>query len=262
MTLGFSPCPNDTFIFDRLLQKDFQQEFNFEPFIADVEELNRKAFKEELDITKLSFHAWLHLQDKYELLKSGSALGRGCGPMLIAKNNFDLNEVEHLKIAIPGKLTTANFLLNARFPNLKNKIEIIFSGIEDAVLNDEVDAGLIIHENRFTYQQKGLKKIIDLGEWWENYTGCAIPLGGIVIHKKHGEAIKLKVENLLKQSVEWALARKPFLSSFVKQHAQTMQPEVMQQHIDLYVNEFTVDLGAEGKQAIEEMKKHFLNSVS
>ncbi len=257
MTLGFSSCPNDTFIFERLLQKDFQQNFSFQPFIADVEALNHKAFLEELDITKLSFHTWLHLQDKYELLNSGSALGRGCGPLLIAKNHFNEDKISDLKIAIPGKFTTANFLLSAKFPTLKNKVEMVFSEIEDAVLNGDVDAGLIIHENRFTYQQKGLVKLIDMGEWWESETGCAIPLGGIVIHKKLGTEIKTQINALLKQSVQWAMNRKPLLTDFVKQHAQSMQPAVMQQHIDLYVTDFTIDLGREGWAAIETMKKYF-----
>ena len=257
MTIGFSPCPNDTFIFERLLQKDFQQKYQFQPVIADVEELNRKAFQEELDITKLSFHTWLYLQDKYDLLNSGSALGKGCGPLLVAKKNFNLIEIENLKIAIPGKYTTANFLLSARFPNLKNKQEIIFSGIEDAVVNGDVDAGLIIHENRFTYQQKGLVKLMDMGEWWENETQCAIPLGGIVIHKKFGNKMKKEIETLLRQSIEWANERKPLISDFVKSYSQTMHPDVMRQHIDLYVNEYTIDLGETGWQAIEKMKSYF-----
>ncbi|MFM2225746.1 MAG: hypothetical protein RJA07_1948 [Bacteroidota bacterium] len=285
LTLGFSPCPNDTFIFEKLLQENndillgqipsfsvgedkdevsnkhlsnkYTNDFKFKPVIADVEELNRKAFNEELDITKLSFHTWLYLKDKYDLLNSGSALGRGCGPLLVAKKNIDVAEIENLSVAIPGKYTTANFLLSARFPNLKNKKEIIFSGIEDAVLNGDVDAGLIIHENRFTYQQKGLVKIMDMGEWWETYTQCAIPLGGIVIHKRLGEDVKNKVDALLKQSVQWAMNRKPFISDFVKQYSQTMQEDVMRQHIDLYVNEFTIDLGDEGKKAIEIMNDSF-----
>jgi 1,4-dihydroxy-6-naphthoate synthase len=259
LTLGFSPCPNDTFIFEKLLSVNFTDEFTFEPVIADVEELNRKAFAEELDITKLSFHTWLHLQDKYDLLNSGSALGRGCGPMLIAKKEISLHEIDNCSIAIPGKFTTANFLLSARFPNLKNKKEMIFSSIEDAVINGDVDAGLIIHENRFTYQQKGLIKIMDMGEWWETHTQCAIPLGGIVIHKRLGNPTKNKIDALLKQSVEWAMSHKPFISDFVKHHSQTMQEDVMRQHIDLYVNEFTIDLGDEGKKAIDTMKYFFNN---
>jgi 1,4-dihydroxy-6-naphthoate synthase len=258
LTLGFSPCPNDTFIFEKLLSAKFSDEFTFEPVIADVEELNRKAFAEELDITKLSFHTWLHLQDKYDLLNSGSALGRGCGPVLIAKKEISVLEIDNCSIAIPGKFTTANFLLSVRFPNLKNKKEMLFSSIEDAVINGDVDAGLIIHENRFTYQQKGLIKIMDMGEWWETHTQCAIPLGGIVIHKRLGKSTKNKIDALLKQSVEWAMSHKPFISDFVKRHSQTMHEDVMRQHIDLYVNKFTIDLGDEGKKAIDTMKSYFL----
>ena len=257
MTIGFSPCPNDTYIFERFLQAEFQNKYQFTPVISDVEELNRMAFLEELDITKMSFHTWLYLQDKYDLLNSGSALGKGCGPILIAKKNIDLAEVENLKVAIPGKFTTANFLLSARFPNLKNKHELLFSNIESAVENGNVDAGLIIHENRFTYHQKGLLKLMDMGEWWETETKCAIPLGGIAIHKKFGLTIKGEIDNLLKQSIEWANGRKPFISDFVKQYSQAMQPDIMQKHIDLYVNENTLDLGKDGWLAIEKMKEYF-----
>jgi 1,4-dihydroxy-6-naphthoate synthase len=257
MTIGFSPCPNDTFIYERFLQEDFQNKYRFTPVITDVEELNRKAFNEELDITKLSFHAWLYLQDKYELLNSGSALGKGCGPLLIARKNYNLDEIDNLKIAIPGKYTTANFLLSARFPNLTNKQEMLFSDIENAILNNGVDAGLIIHENRFTYSEKGLVKIMDMGEWWENETQCAIPLGGIAIHKKIGITVKNEIENLLKQSIEWANNRKPIISDFVKHYSQAMHPDIMRQHIDLYVNENTLELGKDGWQAIEKMKEYF-----
>jgi 1,4-dihydroxy-6-naphthoate synthase len=257
ISLGFSPCPNDTFIFERFLQKDFQQEFEFETFIEDVERLNQMAFSEELDLTKMSFHTWLHLQDKYDILSSGAALGKGCGPLLIAKKDFKLNEVENLKIAIPGKFTTANFLLKSCFPEIKSTQEIIFSEIEHAVLNEDVDAGVIIHENRFTYQEKGLKKIIDLGEWWEQTTHCPIPLGCIAIHKKFSIDIKSKLEKLLRESVLWAYDKQPFISDFIKYHSQTMSEEVMKKHIDLYVNKFSIDLGDEGWHAINEMKKKF-----
>jgi 1,4-dihydroxy-6-naphthoate synthase len=257
MTVGFSPCPNDTFIFERFLQTDFQNEIQFNAVMADVEELNRKAFREELDITKLSFHAWLYLQDKYDLLQSGSALGKGCGPLLIAKKHFNENEIQDLNIAIPGKYTTANFLLQSRFPQIKNTQPLLFSSIENAILNNEVDAGVIIHENRFTYQDKGLIKLVDLGEWWENETNCPIPLGGIFIHKKHGAVLKQKVESLLKQSIEWAYAKKPFISAYIKINAQEMNEEVMKKHIDLYVNNFSIDLGAEGNNAINKMQDYF-----
>ena len=257
MTIGFSPCPNDTFIFERLLQADFQHQFEFEPVLADVEALNRKAFAEDLDITKLSFHTWLYLQDKYELLQCGSALGRGCGPLLIAKKLYEEDEIKDLRIVIPGKYTTANFLLQSRFTNLNNIKEIVFSDIENAVLNGQADAGVIIHENRFTYQNKGLVKIVDLGEWWETETQSPIPLGGIFIHKRLGNDIKSRIEELLHDSIEWAYQKTPFISSYIREHAQEMDEEVMKKHIDLYVNNFTIDLGEEGNRAINTMKNYF-----
>ncbi|MGN6639893.1 MAG: menaquinone biosynthesis family protein, partial [Mucilaginibacter sp.] len=190
LTLGFSPCPNDTFIFDALIHHKIDTEgLEFEVFYDDVETLNQKAFRGELDITKLSYHAFAYVADKYILLDAGSALGFGVGPLLISKNDYgDLSslktQISNLRIGIPGKYTTANFLLGLALPDATNKQEIVFSEIEDALLDEKIDVGLIIHENRFTYQDKGLKKIIDLGDFWEKQTGCAIPLGGIVANRK------------------------------------------------------------------------------
>jgi len=253
LTLGFSPCPNDTFIFDALIHHKIDTEgLEFEVFYDDVETLNQKAFRGELDITKLSYHAFAYVVDKYVLLDAGSALGFGVGPLLISNFEFsisDLNNVDR-KIGIPGKYTTANFLLGLALPEATNKQELVFSEIEDAVLSGKVDVGLIIHENRFTYQNKGLKKIIDLGDYWEKQTGCAIPLGGIVANRNLALDVQHKINRVLKKSVEFAFANPKSGLEFIRSHAQEMSEEVMYKHIELYVNKYSVDLGEEGRKAI------------
>ncbi len=274
LSLGFSPCPNDTFIFDALIHGKIDTEgLSFEVCYEDVETLNQKAFKGELDITKLSFHAFAYVLEQYALLHAGSALGFGVGPLLISKlpvfgyqlpvtsyqqpatdnkkQIADNRQPTTEKIGIPGKYTTANFLLSLAFPEAQNKQEIIFSGIESALLNDEIDLGLIIHENRFTYAQKGLHKVIDLGEWWEQETGAAIPLGGIVIRRSLPEDVQQKVNRVLRSSVEYAFANPESCMDFVRAHAQEMDEAVMKQHIQLYVNQYSIDLGEEGRKAIE-----------
>jgi 1,4-dihydroxy-6-naphthoate synthase len=257
LTLGFSPCPNDTFIFDALIHHKIDTEgLEFAVFYDDVETLNQKAFRGELDITKLSYHAFAYVANQYVLLDAGSALGFGVGPMLICKDDpeqLHLQLTTHnpqLKIGIPGKYTTANFLLGLAFPGATNKVELVFSDIENAVLEGRVDAGLIIHENRFTYQDKGLKKIIDLGDYWEKETGCAIPLGGIVANRNLPADVQHKINRVLRKSVEFAFANPKSGLDFIRQHAQEMSEEVMYKHIDLYVNKYSVDLGEEGRKAI------------
>lgn len=256
LSLGFSPCPNDTFIFDAMVHGKIDTEgLEFEVLLADVEELNQKAFAKELDITKLSYHAFAYLLNDYTLLDAGSALGNNCGPLLIAKKNLSPEEINQAKIAIPGKYTTANFLLSLAFPEAQNKVETLFSDIENAVLNDEVDAGLIIHENRFTYQDKGLVKIMDLGEYWESTTQLPIPLGGIVVNKKLPKAIQQKVNRVMKRSVTFALENPTETKEYVKAHAQEMDEKVMYNHINLYVNDYTKDLKTNGKAAIDKLFK-------
>lgn len=262
LTLGFSPCPNDTFIFDALIHHKIDTEgLDFEVFFDDVETLNKKAFRGELDITKLSYFAFAHVLETYALLDAGSALGFGVGPLLISKINFsaeDLNSpegdtsgmVEKLKVGIPGKYTTANFLLSLAYPALTNKKEMVFSDIENAVLSGEMDLGLIIHENRFTYQDKGLNKVIDLGDYWEQQTGCPIPLGGIVVNRNLPSSIQHQINRVLKRSVEFAFANPKSGLNFIRSHAQEMSEEVMYKHIDLYVNKHALNLGAEGRNAI------------
>jgi 1,4-dihydroxy-6-naphthoate synthase len=254
LTLGFSTCPNDTYIFDAMVHGRIDTEgIDFELIMTDVEELNRYAFAAEIDITKISYHAYAYVAGSYALLNSGSALGFKNGPLLISKYKVYPDEINNLKIAIPGKYTTANLLLGIAYPGHKNKREYLFSDIEDVVLSGETDAGLIIHENRFTYQQKGLKKVADLGEFWETKTGLAIPLGGIVVNRKLSTAIQQKVNRIMKRSVEFAFENPKASYPFVKHHAQAMDDTVMQSHIGLYVNEFTRELDAEGRKAVETL---------
>jgi len=268
LTVGFSPCPNDTFIFDAMVHQRIDTEgLIFEVTLGDVEELNDKAFKQELDITKLSYHAMVFCLDKYQLLNSGSALGSGVGPLLIAREELSIEEVNSAKIAIPGKYTTANFLLSMAYPKATNKEAVLFSEIEKMLLDGSVDAGLIIHENRFTYAQKGLKKIIDLGDFWEKESGGLIPLGGIVIRRSFDKGLQQKVDRVLRRSIEFAKAKPSASQEYVQQHAQEMNEGVTQQHIDLYVNEFSVDLGERGRQAVENfisvaVKKDIIKEIT
>jgi 1,4-dihydroxy-6-naphthoate synthase len=250
-TLGFSPCPNDTFIFDAMVHGKIDTEgmaFNY--VLADVEELNQKAFRGELDITKLSFHAFLHLAEKYVLLQSGAALGSNAGPLLISKTPVALPDLIGKRIGIPGINTTANLLLSLAAPQLSDKVEILFSDIEQAVSDGEIDAGLIIHESRFTYQQKGLFKVADLGEFWEEKTHSPIPLGGIVARRNFSGDTIHKIERVLKRSVEFAVANPGSSMPFVRANAREMDEAVMKKHIELYVNEYSVQLGPAGRKAV------------
>jgi 1,4-dihydroxy-6-naphthoate synthase len=254
LTLGFSPCPNDCFMFDAIVNRRIDLEgLEFSPHLADVEALNNAAFAGDADVTKLSYHAYAYCTANYVLLDAGSALGRNCGPLLISKRDITNDEVAAggLRIAIPGKYTTANFLLGLAFPKAQNKTPLVFSDIEAAVLDGRFDAGLIIHENRFTYAEKGLRKIIDLGEYWEGTTGAPIPLGGIVIKRSLPDAVKQRVNRVLRRSVEYAFAHRAASLDYVRAHAQEMSEDVMYRHIDLYVNEYSVDLGPDGRRAVE-----------
>ena len=254
LSLGFSPCPNDCFMFDAMVHGRIDCEgLEFSVRLADIEALNASAFAREPDVTKLSFHAYAYCADDYVLLDAGSALGRNCGPLLISRREISTAEVSagRLRIAIPGRFTTANFLLSLAFPRAANRTECLFSEIEDGVLSGTFDAGLIIHENRFTYANRGLKKIIDLGEFWESETGAAIPLGGIVVSRRLPPDLRARINRVLRRSVEYAFANRTASLPFVRAHAQAMTDDVMYSHIDLYVNEYSVDLGAEGRRAVE-----------
>jgi 5,8-dihydroxy-2-naphthoate synthase len=256
LTLGFSPCPNDCFMFDAMVHRRIDLEgLDFDVRLADIEALNTAAFAGDVDVTKLSFHAYAYCADRYVLLDAGSALGRNCGPLLISKRTIPSDEVAagSLRIAIPGKFTTARFLLGLAFPAARNTTEVLFSDIEGGVLDGTFDAGLIIHENRFTYEAKGLKKIIDLGEYWESETGAAIPLGGIVVRRDLPEDVRQRVNRVMRRSVEYAFAHRIDSLPFVRAHAQEMSEDVMYRHIDLYVNEYSIDLGDEGRRAVETL---------
>jgi len=256
LTLGFSSCPNDCFVFDAIVNRRIDLEgIEFAVQLADVEALNKAAFARDIDVTKLSFHAYAYCIGDYVLLDAGGALGRGCGPLLVSRRPISPQEVAGgtLRIAIPGTYTTANFLLGLAFPGARDKTELVFSEIENAVLDGRFDAGLIIHENRFTYEAKGLKKIIDLGEFWEQTTGSPIPLGAIVIRRALPEPVQQSVNRVIRRSVEYAFANPKASLAYVRAHAQEMSEEVMYKHIDLYVNQFSVDLGREGRRAVETL---------
>jgi 1,4-dihydroxy-6-naphthoate synthase len=254
LSLGFSPCPNDTFIFDALVNRKIDTEgVDFEVFMEDVERLNQKSFEGELDITKLSFHTFGYVRSIYELSHAGSALGEGVGPLIIARKMLSEQELLQGPIAIPGQFTTAHFLLKLAYPLMENKVEMVFSAIEEAVLKESVKVGVIIHENRFTYASKGLVKLLDLGEFWETKTGLPIPLGGIAIKRSLNSALKIKINEWIKQSVLYAFENPESGSSFIQAHSQEMDSEVIKKHIDLYVNKYTIDLGDRGTTAIQQM---------
>jgi 1,4-dihydroxy-6-naphthoate synthase len=248
LNIAYSPCPNDTFIFCKLTrQADVQTHLH------DVETLNRRAFEEKFDVTKLSFHAWLLLQDRYELLNFGAALGRGCGPLVIAKTGGELHADS--VIAVPGEYTTAHLLLRLWNPELKNRIFMPFDKIMDAVESSAADAGVIIHEGRFVFEGRGFTCLQDLGDWWEAETGAPIPLGCIAARKSLGTERIAEIERRLKDSIEAAFADPDATRGYVKQHAQELDDDVIRKHIETYVNDFSLDLGDEGRAAIATLQE-------
>ena len=261
LTLGFSPCPNDTFIFDALVNGKIDTEgFEFDVLLADVETLNQWALEGKLDITKLSFPAFFKSLSHYTLLNAGSAIGTGVGPLLISDTAHELTEEEinQASVALPGQNTTANLLFSFAYPYVTDKTFMIFSAIEDALVNKEVDMGVIIHENRFTYEQKGLHKVKDLGVYWEEKMELPLPLGGIAINQSVKRSTALKINELIRKSLDFAFANYPVITDYVKQHSQTMSEDVMRRHIDLYVNNYSLNLGDGGKLAIENLHQVFL----
>jgi len=255
LTIGFSPCPNDTFIFDALINKKIDTgDLSFEAVLEDVQTLNNYARAGRLDISKISYGVLPLVLGEYIVLTAGGALGKGVGPLLISKNDIAVTEnINDKTIVIPGENTTAHMLFSLAYPKAQQKKFIIFSDIEEAVINGRADLGVIIHENRFTYQQKGLKKVIDLGEYWEQQTQYPIPLGGIVMKRSFGTALQKKADALIRKSVEYAFTNYPILAGYVKQHSQEMEEKVMRQHIDLYVNDYSIDLAEEGKKAVRKL---------
>ncbi|TSA25129.1 MAG: 1,4-dihydroxy-6-naphthoate synthase [Bacteroidetes bacterium] len=270
-SLAFSPCPNDTFIFYGLVHDRVDLErLQFDYRMADVEELNRWALEERTDLIKVSFHAWLSLRERYRLLTSGCAMGFGNGPLVVARYRIPdtgyrcfaplaVTMMPDYRIALPGEHTTAHLLFSMAFPEARNKVFMRFSEIEDAVLSGEVDAGVLIHENRFTYEAKGLEKILDLGEYWESMTAGPIPLGGIVARESLGEEVLGKLNRIMKRSVQFAMDHPAETMGFVREHAQELDEEVMKKHIALYVNRFTLDPGEEGRRAIQTLIDLFNN---
>jgi 1,4-dihydroxy-6-naphthoate synthase len=255
ISLGYSPCPNDTFIFYAMVYgKVISDNLNFNEVLLDVEALNQKAFKADLDVTKISYHAFGHLRDTYCLLRSGGALGRGCGPLVITNKYQSMEELQNKIIAIPGKLTTAYMLLQLYDPAFQfdaSRILIMpFDKIMKAVATGEADAGLIIHESRFTYPSYGLKQVLDLGEWWESETGLPIPLGGIIAKRSLGGALINRINAILKSSIEYAFHNRHEPEQYIKQHSQEISDDVINQHINLYVNDFTLDAGVDGINAV------------
>lgn len=256
LKLGFSPCPNDTFIFEALVNKRIDTHgLLFNIIIQDVEELNKLAFNGIPDVTKVSFGAYLHLVKDYVLLNAGAALGRGCGPLLIAREPVKGNLAD-MVVAIPGESTTANLLLGFAYPEIQHKKVVLFSEIEDAVIHQQADLGLIIHESRFTYANKGLIKIADLGEVWEKRTFSPIPLGGIIAKRSLGMNKLIEISDLIKNSLQFAYAHTTVGKAYIKSLAQETEDAVIQQHIDLYVNNFSLELGAEGKKSVETLFRY------
>jgi 1,4-dihydroxy-6-naphthoate synthase len=260
-TLGFSPCPNDTFIFDALVNKKIDTaDYHFTVRLEDVETLNELAKRGTLDFTKISYGVLPLVAENYKVLNSGSALGKGVGPLLISKKPVDFENVENYDIAIPGENTTAHLLFSLAFPNAKNKVFKRYDEIEDAVLNSDRILGVIIHENRFTYMNKGLHKIVDLGNYWEEKTSLPIPLGGIVGKRSIKPRILNDVDTQIKKSIEYSFSNYPFISDYIKKHSQEMEEEVMKKHIDLYVNNFSLGLAADGQNAIKQLMQIYQNT--
>jgi len=256
LKLNFSTCPNDTFMFGAMVSNKINTKgYFFDLHLADIEELNRLAEDGYPDITKLSYGAFPYVADKYQLLDSGSALGKGVGPLVVSKRKIYSDEVPFAKVALPGERTTAHLLFNLAFPNANQKKFYLFSEIMDVVMSNEVDVGVIIHESRFTFEQKGLLKILDLGDYWEKKSGMPTPLGGIVVRRDLPEYVKVDLNGMLRESVEYAFEKPLEVMPYVKQYAQEMEEEVMLRHIDLYVNRYSLSLGQNGRNAVMELLK-------
>ncbi|MBM3421486.1 MAG: 1,4-dihydroxy-6-naphthoate synthase [Bacteroidetes bacterium] len=254
LTLGFSPCPNDTFIFDAMVHGRIDTEgLEFEYRLAGVDELNRLAIKSEPDIVKISYHAYAYAAHNYLILDSGSALGYRSGPLLIGKRHLSHDEISKASVAIPGEYTTANLLFSIAWPEARNKKVYLFSDIERALLDEEIDAGLIIHETRFTYARKGLVSLADMGDYWGRLTGLPVPLGAIVIRRSIDGEIAQKVNRVLRRSIGYAYSDSLASYQFVSSNAREMDSDVMNSHIRLYVNEFTMSLGEEGRAAVSKL---------
>ena len=254
LSLAISPCPNDTFIFDALIHSRFpNNHFSVHPVFHDVEELNQLASQQAVDIIKISAAFYPQIQNEYEILSSGGAIGFGCGPLLVSRENLNPEELTSKKVAMPGERTTANLLLSLALPAVQNKTAVRFDLIEREILNSNFDAGVIIHENRFTYEKLGLKKILDLGEWWESKFNLPIPLGIIVVKRNLDTDLKKEIQKAIRQSVEFAFANREIVMPFVRRHTLAMEDDVMIRHIDTFVNAFSVDLSEPGRSALMKL---------
>ncbi|MCL0040877.1 1,4-dihydroxy-6-naphthoate synthase [Thermodesulfovibrionales bacterium] len=264
VSLGFSPCPNDTFIFYALANKKIDTEgIDLNLFIEDIETLNHLAMTKEIDVTKISCHAFCYLQDDYRFLRTGGALGRGCGPLVVARRAYKPADLNNKKIAIPGSLTTASLLLNLFSSALSIRpsslVAMPFYKIIQSVSSGKVDAGLIIHESRFIYSEYGLKQIIDLGQWWEQETGLPIPLGGIIAKKSLGQITTRRIENLIRVSIKYSLLHREEVIPFIKRYSQELAEDAINKHIALYINDYTLDIGNEGESALNELLRRARN---
>jgi len=255
LTLGYSPCPNDTFIFYALVHNRIDTDgLIFKEVLEDVETLNQMARQARLDITKVSFHAFAHLRGSYCLLRSGGALGKGCGPLVVAREEYDMKDLRGKTIAIPGDLTTAFLLLRVFDPALKDRVRVMpFHRVIDAVKRGDADAGLIIHESRFTYRREGLRQVIDLGEWWEKETSLPIPLGCIIARRELGRDLVQKTDALIRASLSYAFNNRDETKTYIRSHAQELDDSVIDQHIQLYVNAYSLDIGEDGTRAAQEL---------
>ena len=253
LKLAFSSCPNDTFMFNGIVNGNIPLPWGFDLKIGDIAELNRWALNRETDITKLSCFTYFQLADDYVMLRSGAALGRGCGPLVISKRSLNADELKNCRVAVPGLNTTAFLLFKSRFPDCREPVPMLFSDIEQAILDKKVDAGVIIHETRFTYRKRGLKKIVDLGEWWEKTTGHPIPLGCIAVKRELADKIGIPFDAALRKSVELAFRDRENALPFIRKYAKELEQSVIDAHIDLYVNQYSLDIGPEGRAAV-----HFL----
>ena len=264
--IGFSPCPNDTFIFDALVNHKIDTKgYTFKVHLQDVQTLNEWAIAGKLPFSKISYGVWPLVKNNYALLNSGGALGKGVGPLLVYKEDASRHDgkpdADTMRVAIPGVNTTAHLLFSLAFPNVTNKAFLVFNEIENAVLHGEVDAGVIIHENRFTYADKGLNKWMDLGTYFEETFNAPIPLGGIIARNDINANEIAIVDDLIKQSVHYAFANSyDILPDYIKHHSQEMSEQIMRQHIDLYLNDFTIDMGETGRKAIAQLEKTFNRS--
>jgi len=261
LTFGYSPCPNDTFMFNAIAKGNLDLAgYSIEPELHDVETLNALAMDAVLDISKLSFFAWMAVKEKYTLLNSGAAMGFGCGPVLIAKKQLAPEQVQGSRVVLPGKWTTAHLLFRVWAPQADQRIFVPYDRIFDTLAAGQADCGVIIHESRFTFERAGFAAIVDLGAWWEEKTGLPIPLGGIAARKELGEPLIDQIDGLIQTSIQRAMDRPAEVLPYMREHAQEMDADVLQAHVRTFVNPFSLDMGVEGRQALEALETMALNT--